>query len=67
MFSGLKQVDGIVYDYDAIIERERLKSDNTPTSASSSTTTDHNNSTEEKNTVFGVLRKRGVSRTFTSR
>ena len=52
MFSGLKQVDGIVYDYDAIIERERLKSDNTTTSASS-TTTDLNNTAEEK-TLYSV-------------
>ena len=47
MFSGLKQVDGIVYDYDTIIERERLKSDNN-TTTSSSTTTDHNNAEETK-------------------
>ena len=52
MFSGLKQVDGIVYDYDAIIERERLKSDNSTTSASS-TSTDHNNNNEEK-TLYSV-------------
>ena len=52
MFSGLKQVDGIVYDYDTIIERERLKSDNSTTSASS-ITTDHNNNTEEK-TLYSV-------------
>ena len=52
MFSGLKQVDGIVYDYDAIIEKERLKSDNSITSASS-TTTDHNNNAEEK-TLYSV-------------
>ena len=51
MFSGLKQVDGIVYDYDTIIEWERLKSDNT-TATSSNVTTDHNN-TEEK-TLYSV-------------